>query len=122
MKENTKSNIITFIEIGINLALLPLFHVKFFHEVAMIPGMDAEGNKIILETDCYYSIIDNLKYDPLGWIWLSVALIVVAVFYCILSFFIKHKNMKIASHIFAVCSVVFFLLVLFIASLIRRDY
>ena len=117
-----KSKIITIVEIFINLSLLPLFHVKFFHEVSVIPGMDAEGNMVTIRGDHYYSIIDNLKYDPMGWIWISVALIGISVLYCILSFFIKHKNMKVASHIFAICSIVFFLLVLFLASLVRRDY
>ncbi len=121
MKRKTH-NILSIIEIFINLSLLPLFHVKLFHEVSVIPGMDAEGNMVTIRGDHYYSIVDNLKYDPIGWIWISVALICIAILYCILSFFIKHKNMKVASHIFAICSIVFFLLVLFLASLVRRDY
>lgn len=117
-----KSNIITFIEIGVNLALLPLFYVKFFHEVSILPGYDADGNFITIKQDHYYSIVDNLRYNPIRFVHISVALIVMSVIYCILSLFIKHKNMKIASHVFAICSVAFFLLVLFIASLVRKNY
>ena len=116
------SNIISVIEMTINLALLPLFHIKMFHEVSVIPGMDAEGNMVTFRSDHYYSIVDNLKYDPIGWIWISITLIGLSIIYSLLSFFIKHKNMKVASHIFAVCSIVFFLLVLFIASLVSRNY
>lgn len=118
----SKSNIMTFIEIGVNLMLLPLFHIKFFHEVAVVPGMDAEGNMITVRTEHYYSIVDNLKYDFIPWVWISVALIITSIFYCALSFIIKHKNMKTASHIISVCSIVFFLLVFFLASLVSRDY
>lgn len=110
------------IEIVINLSLLPLFHVKFFHEVAILPWVDENGNMITEKFDYYYSIVDNLKYDPIGWVWISEALIVTSVFYCVLSFFIKRKNIKVASHIFAVSSIVFFLLVLFLASSVRRRY
>ena len=52
----------------------------------------------------------------------ELALIGMSVLYSFLSFFIKHKNMKVASHIFAICSIGFFLLVLFLASLVSRDY
>lgn len=121
MKRKT-SNIISIIEMTINLALLPLFHLKMFHEVSVVPGMDAEGNMVTFRSDHYYSIVDNLKYDPIGWIWISIALIGISVLYSFLSFFIKNKNMKVASHIFAICSIGFFLLVLFLASLVRRDY
>ncbi len=115
-------NIVSIMEILINISLLPLFYVKLFHEVSVLPGTDENGNMITQRFDHYYSIIDNLKYDPMGWIKISVALIIVSIIYCILSFFIKHKNMKITSHIFAVCSILFFLLVLFLAYLVRRDY
>ncbi len=115
-------NILSIIEILINISLLPLFNIKLFHEVAVLPSIDENGNMITKKFYYYYSIIDNLKYDPVDWIRISVALIIMSIIYCILSFFIKHKNMKIASHIFAICSILFFLLVLFLASLVRRNY
>lgn len=115
-------NIISIIEILINLLLLPLFHIKIFHKIAFLPDVDENGDMIIKQFHYYYSIIDKLKNDPIGWIRISVGLIILSIVYCILSFFIKHKNMKITSHIFAICSILFFLLVLFLASLVRRDY
>lgn len=37
MKTKTH-NIVSIIEILIDISLLPLFHIKLFHEVAVLPG------------------------------------------------------------------------------------
>lgn len=111
--------IIHMVEIVINLCLLPLFHVKFFHNVELIFDTTETGELVPRQIDRYYSIIDNLKYDPLLFVPMSVSLIVLSVIISIFAIFMKNRNMRTAGHIFTACSVGLFLFVLFIACLVQ---
>ena len=114
--------IIRVIEIIINICLLPLFNVKFFHDVSVSQVQTETGEFVYQSVDHYYSIMDNIKYDPLLIVPMSIGIILISIIYSSLSFVIKHKNLKHASHIFFACSVVFFLFVVYTASLVQRDY
>ena len=112
-------NIIHVVEIVINLCLLPLFYVKFFHRVELVFVTSETGELLSQRIDKYYSIIDNLKYDPLFFVPMSVALIILSITVSIFSIFMKNRNMRTAGHIFAACSVFLFLFIFFIACLVQ---
>ncbi len=105
-----------------NLCLIPLFFLKIIHEVSVISGKDGNGNLITYRQDYYYSIIDNLKYDSMYFINISFALILLSIFFSILSLFFKNKTLIIISHIVSLISLIFFLFLYFLARLNARVY
>lgn len=114
--------IIRIIEIIISACLLPLYNVKFFHDSFVSQVQTETGEFVYQSFDRYYSIMDNMKYDPFLIVPISIGVILLSIIYSSLSFVIKHKNLRCAAHIFFVCSVVFFLFVVYTASLVQRDY
>ncbi len=112
--------VILTIEIIINACLIPLFKVKIFHEIAVLPGETEDGKFVTHRFDYYYSIIDNLRHDPLI-IYISIGLIALSIIASLFAL-IKNRKLQRASHILSACSIAFFLFVLYSASLVQRCY
>ena len=112
------------VKIIINCAILPLYFIKFYHEVAVLPGFDADGNHITHRIDHYYSIYYKLDREELAYLlWLAVAVAIASVAMSLLRIAVKDgKKLKIASNIIFGISVAFFLVLLFISLQISYKY
>ena len=112
------------VKIIINCAILPLYFIKFYHEVAVLPGFDADGNHITHRMDHYYSIYYKLDREGLAYLlWLAVAVAIASVAMSLLRIAVKDgKKLKIASNIIFGISVAFFLVLLFISLQISYSY
>ena len=102
-----KSTVISIVEALLNAALIPLFFVKLFSV--------GDAQYSIREFNLGWYL---LKYDPLFLIPIAIALCAYSAFIALLSLFIKNKNLRHASHIFTACSLVLFLLLLFISTIV----
>ena len=112
------------VKIIIDCAILPLYFIKFYHDVAVLPGFDAEGNRIVSEIDHYYSIFYKLDREGLAALfWIAFTLTVASIIVSVLRIFIKdNKSLKIASYAVFTLSAVLFLAVLFISLQIDYKY
>lgn len=115
-----KDILIPILQIIISFSLVPLFKVKFFKKIIVTPIVDDLGNTTFIQTIKTFSIIDKFKYDPLLLIPIAYSLITFTIIISFLSIFIKHKNLKIASLIFTICSVFYFLFLLWVTYLLRK--
>lgn len=111
-------------KIIINCLSVPLYFIKTFHEVAVLPGRNENGEFITGRFDYYYSVFDKFSREGiLFFLWLSVAIIIVSSTISILSIVIKdNKKLMIVSHIIFGVSIVLFLSVLFVAASISYSY
>lgn len=116
-----KKKILLFIteiaKIVANCIILPLYFIKFYHEVATFPGVDGDGQFIVVYRDYYYSIFYKLNREGLAFaLWLAVAVSALSIILSALRIVIKdNKVLKIASHILFGISVIFFLVLLYIS-------
>ena len=112
------------IKIVINCAILPLYFIKFYHQVAHIPGFDEEGNRVVHEIDHYYSIFYKLDGEGLAALfWIAFILTVASTILSALRIVIKDgKALKIASYAVFALSAILFLVVLYISLQISYKY
>ena len=100
----------------INCIILPLYFIKFFHEMALFPGFDEEGNEILRRNDYYLSIYGEVCRAGIVFVfWLAFSLSVASIVFSALRIFIKdNRIIKVASLILFGVSVVFFLALIFL--------
>ena len=112
------------VKIIINCAILPLYFIKFYHEVAVLPGFDEEGNRVVHEIDHYYSIFYKLDGEGLAALfWIAFILTVASTILSALRIVIKDgKALKIASYAVFALSAILFLVVLYISLQISYKY
>ena len=112
------------LNIIVNCTVLPLYFIKIFHDVAVHPGFDEDGNQIVGRFDHYYSIYYKLDRENLAFIlWAAVVISAVSVLSSVLTIVVKdNKILKVASRILFAISVISFLVLLFISLQIRYDY
>ena len=112
------------VKIIINCAILPLYFIKFYHQVAVLPGFDEEGNRVVNEIDHYYSIFYKLDSEGLAALfWIAFILTVASTILSALRIVIKDgKALKIASYAVFALSAILFLVVLYISLQISYKY
>ena len=113
------------VKIILNCAVVPLYFIRFFHEVAVLPVVDMDGNYITTSrTDYYYSIFYKLNREGLVFLlWIAVVISVVSIVISVFGFVVKDgKILKIASNILFAISVAFFLVLLFVSLQISYAY
>ncbi len=119
-----KGKIIALAQMLINIALVPLYFIPFFHEVGVFPGEDANGNFITDRRDFYYSAYQNLsgtEYESL--IYLHFALIAAAILVAGLRLvFQNNQKMRYISDGLSICSVLIFCCLFALASTVYRAY
>ncbi len=110
------------LEALISLCLVPVFNLKIFHEVSIREGFNDAGEIVLKRTDHYYSIIDNLKYSSMNLVNISIALLVTALVSSLAALVYNTKKSNRISHTVFTVSIIFFLIVLLLASSVHRDY
>ena len=100
-------------KIILNCLFVPMYFIKIYHEVAVIPGIDENGEEILGRFDHYYSVYDKFSRENILFLLLgSAVLIIASVTLAVCSIAIKNnKDLAVASHvIFGISAGVFLLL------------
>ena len=75
MRKKT-SLIVEIVKLIANCVALPLCFIKIFHEVAVLPGFDSNGEATTGRFDYYYSVFDKLTRQGMGFekylFWISI--------------------------------------------------
>ena len=110
------------IKTALSCVILPLYFIKFFHEVAILPGFDEDGNHILGRRDYYLSVYGEMCRAGIEFVfWLAFSLTVASIILSITRIFVKdNKALKISSHILFAISLVFFLALIFF--MLQIDY
>lgn len=103
-------------ELIVNICLLPLFRARMFRKVELVP-VETESGEVLCTVVSRLRLSEVLKYDPLLLIYIGLALTVYSILISVLSFIIKHEAIRKSAHVFAICSVGFFLFLVFLAFL-----
>jgi hypothetical protein len=114
--------LVSAVEIIIDIALIPLYFVKMFHEVAVLPGVDADGIFITGRFDYYYSPLENLQYDSVFLIYIAIGLLAVSVMLAIATMIKDNKKLRIINYIVFAIAVLFAVFVILLASTVTRCY
>lgn len=111
-------------KIFLNCLAVALSFIKIFHEVAVLPGEDANGGFITTSIDYFYSVYDKFSRESLlPFLGVSLALLVASSAASVLSIVIKDgAKLKLASHIVFGLSATVFLAVMIVAAGIRYCY
>jgi hypothetical protein len=111
------------VEIVVDLVFIPLFFVKIFHEVAVLPAVDAEGNLSTWRVDYYYSALQNLQELELPFfIYIAIALLVASAGLAVAAMIKDHKKLRIANYVVFAVAVIFAVFVILLASAVARGY
>ena len=110
------------VKTAVNCVILPLYFIKIFHEVAVLPGFDEDGNQIIGRHDYYLSIYGETCRAGIEFVfWLAFSFVITSIILSVTRIFIKdNKALKISSHLLFAISIVFFLVLLFL--MLQMDY
>ena len=114
-----KSKIVSAIQIVLNILLIPMYFINFFHYAGKIPTMNEEtGEFFTTKVEDYSSPWANLKSLDAEWLmYLSFILIAVSVIFSAVGI-VKNDSgtVKGISRCVFVCSVLVFVLAFFISS------
>ena len=115
---------IEIVKLIVDCIVLPLYFVKFFHEVAVLPGFSDEGEQITNRIDYYYSIFDKISREGLSaLLWISVVITVASVALCVANLIVKgNKSLKVVSNVVFAIAIVLFFVLLLISAGIRYSY
>ena len=107
-------------KIVLSLALIPLWFVKFFHDVGVLPNEDGGVSRV----DYYYTVFENLQATDFSFLfYLSLAMSIAALIFAILSWeFLKNKKIIFTSRFLVVALVGVFLISVLVASTVSRGY
>ncbi len=105
------------VKIIINCITIPLYFIKLICEVAVLPGIDENGENITVRFYYYYSIFEKVNRERMAYlVWVAIAIIIVSITLSVLSIIFKEKKpLKIASLILFIVAVVLFFGLLFIS-------
>lgn len=106
------------VKIIINCITIPLYFIKLICEVAVLPGIDENGEQVTGTFYYYYSILDKVNGRGMSYlVWGAIAIIIASIALSVLSMIFKEKKpLKIASHVIFVIAVVIFFVLLFVAK------
>lgn len=115
-----KPLIVEIVKIAVNLVILPLYLIKFFKEVAIIPELGENGESVFVKRYYYLSLYDELCRVRIDFLfWLALAVIIASIAISALSI-VAHdsKKTRIASHVLFSISVLFFFVLLTVACVL----
>lgn len=120
----TKAFITEISKIIINCITVPLYFIKFFCDVAVLPGVNENGEEITGRFYHYYSIFDKISREGTAWlVWGAIVIISVSIILSVLSIAFKDKKaLKIGSHAVFGIAVVLFLALLLTSAFIWYNY
>lgn len=112
------------VQLVINCILVPLFFIKIFCNIAVLPGVNGDGEAIIGRFYHYQSIFDRFARAGIAHVvWISIAFIGLSTIICGLSMVIRdNKMLKISSYIVFGISIVYFLMLLFMSIYLAPKY
>ena len=119
-----KISISEIVKTVINCAILPLYFIKFIHEVAILPGFDEDGKEVLGRHDYYLSIYGEMCRAGLEFVfWLAFSFCLASIALSISRIFVNdNRAIKISSHIVFAISLIFFLVQIFLMLYIQYDY
>ncbi len=118
------SNVMLIILNALNIILTPVFFLKIFHDVGVLPKHDINGNFIgTTKTHYYYTPLENLKALECEYLlWVCVAFIVLSLTVFLFSFIKKERWLKTLSLIISVFTTLMLLCVITFSSTVARGY
>lgn len=120
-----KSKIVSAIQIVLNILLIPMYFINFFHYAGKIPTMNEEtGEFFTTKVEDYSNPWANLKSLDAEWLmYLSFILIAVSVIFSAVGI-VKNDSgtVKGINRGVFVCSVLVFVLAFFISSAVTYTY
>lgn len=100
-----------------------LCFIKIFHDVAILPGEEVNGEVDTFRVDHYYSICDKFGRENLVYLlWVTVAAIAASVIISSTIIVKDNKKIRLASHIAFGLSTLLFLVSLLVAAGINYCY
>ena len=108
----------------INCILIPLYFIKIFCEVAVLPGGDGNGESVTGRFYYYQSIFDRLAREEITYLlWISIAIIGLSIIICVLNTVVRdNKILKKTSNIVFGISTAYFLALLFLSFCMMHTY
>ena len=114
-----KKLIIESSKIVLSLVQIPLWFVNLFHGVGHMPNVDTG----IEEVHFYHTMYENISdLDCLFLFYISMALIILSIFFAIVSFIKNNKKINSVSNIISFISILSFAIFLILASTVARGY
>lgn len=107
-------------KITLSLVQIPLWFIKLFHGVGHMPNVDTGKIEEVHFYHTMYENISDLGYSFL--IYTSMALIILSVFFAIVSFIKNNKKINSVSKIISTISILSFVIFLILASTVSRGY
>ena len=107
-------------KITLSLVQIPLWFIKLFHGVGHMPNVDTGKIEEVHFYHTMYENISDLGYSFL--IYTSMALIILSVFFAIVSFIKNNKKINTVSNIISTISILSFVIFLILASTVSRGY
>lgn len=98
------------VEAVIDCIAIPLYFIKFFCDVAVLPSANENGEYAGTNRFYhYYSIYDRIGYINMQYlVWVAIAVAAISIVLSVLSIIFKRKSLHVASHaIFGVALVLF---------------
>lgn len=101
-----------------------LCFIKIFHEVAVLPGVDSDGNDITGRFDYYYSVYDKFSRENLlPLLGFTLAFLLAGAILPVLDLVIKDKKvLKIMGSVTVAVALVLFLATIIVANFIWYAY
>lgn len=108
------------VKIAVNVVIVPLYLIKFFKEVAIIPQIDENGEVVLGKSYYYLSLYGEMCRARLEFLfWLALAVIVASIACSALSITVPDsKKTRITSYVLFSISVVIFLVLLTVACVL----
>jgi hypothetical protein len=108
-------------EIIIDVALMPLFFIKMFCYLAVLPCIDGDGNLVTERVYYHYSALENLSDMPYL-VYIAIALLAVSVAVAISSMVIDNKKLRVVNYIIFAVAALFAVIVILLAAMVWRTY
>lgn len=114
-----KKSLISIVEILVNLAMIPMFFIRFFTDMGYEVGLLNTNELAALKVLRHYNMIENLEtWSLLYAVPVTIWVIICSIVLSILSMVLKEKTkLGIISHVvFGISAIMFLLLLWFAAS------
>lgn len=113
-----KKSLISIVEILVNLAMIPMFFIRFFTDMGYEVGLLNTNELAALKVLRHYNMIENLEtWSLLYAVPVTIWVIICSIVLSVLSMVLKEKTKSgIISHVVFGISAIMFLLLLWFAS------
>lgn len=115
-----KKTLLLICKLVLSLVQIPLWFIKFFHDVGHLPNTNTGE---IEKVHFYYSMFENIL--SLGYsflFYICIIFIILSISFAIFSFVKKSNKLNLISNIITSISIIYFFIILIIASAVGRGY